>query len=196
MRCLSNHLLLKSLGKLGNFENPGEFSEIRETGWLHENLWDSRLNREGWNLCPFPPHQPPAPFPLASRPLPSVPLLDPRNLMIRSVNPTIKNNFIDIFKHNYTWIKKPSFNSFLAYNVHLASSYPVVRNQTIVHILDWLKTVAKKGFEPSTFSLVKVLYMWKKSMKRILHKCRKKINGDQLWKIQLQGLWIQNPTNV
>lgn len=36
-----------------------------------------------------------------------------------------------------------------------ASNLPVVRNQTIVHILDWLKVMARKGFEPSTFSLVK-----------------------------------------
>ena len=46
MRCLSNHLLLKSLGKLGNFENSGEFSKIWETGRLHENSGDCMKIRE------------------------------------------------------------------------------------------------------------------------------------------------------
>lgn len=43
-----------------------------------------------------------------------------------------------------------------AYIKLAASNFPVVRNQTVVHILDWLKVAATKGFEPTTFILVKV----------------------------------------
>lgn len=39
-----------------------------------------------------------------------------------------------------------------------ASNLPVVRSQTLIHILDWLKVAAKEGFEPTTFAFVKVLY--------------------------------------
>ena len=43
----------------------------------------------------------------------------------------------------------------LTYALSKASNFPVVRNQTLIHILDWLKVAAKKGFEPTTFVLVK-----------------------------------------
>ncbi|XP_028392463.1 uncharacterized protein LOC114517020 [Dendronephthya gigantea] len=45
----------------------------------------------------------------------------------------------------------------LTHTLSKASNFPVVRNQTLIHILDWLKVAAKEGFEPTTFSLVKDL---------------------------------------
>ena len=48
--------------------------------------------------------------------------------------------------------------SMMVINCVLASSLPVVRNQAVVHILEWLKITSNKTFDELSFSLMKVCH--------------------------------------
>ncbi|EDO30642.1 predicted protein [Nematostella vectensis] len=43
------------------------------------------------------------------------------------------------------------------HSISQASSMPVVRNQTFVHVMDWLKQTCDQGFSPTVFPIVKSL---------------------------------------